>query len=101
MRGGKSSYGTYSPWTHLLQQAKVLLMKKNSKQHTYLKKVGLNIRKVRKEKEISQESLALAADLDRSYVGGVERGERNISIVNLKKIADALKVPVSQLLKDL
>jgi len=76
-------------------------MKKNLKQETYLKKVGLNIRQVRKEKGMSQESLALAADLDRSYVGGVERGERNISIVNLKKIADALKVPASQLLKNL
>lgn len=75
-------------------------MKKNfSKQHTYLKKVGLNIRQARKEKGMSQESLALAADLDRSYVGGVERGERNIAIVNLKKIADALKIQVSELLK--
>ena len=72
-----------------------------SKQHIYLRKVGLNIRQVRKEKGMSQESLALAADLDRSYVGGVERGERNIAIVNLKKIADALKVPVSQLVKGL
>jgi transcriptional regulator with XRE-family HTH domain len=71
-------------------------MKKSSKKHGYLKKVGLNIRKARKEKGISQESLALAADLDRSYVGGVERGERNIAIVNLKKIADALKVPNSK-----
>ena len=77
-------------------------MKKNSsKQHAYLKKVGLNIRQARNEKGMSQESLALAADLDRSYVGGVERGERNVSIVNLKKIADALKVPVFQLLKGL
>ena len=73
--------------------------KSTSKQHVDLKKVGLNIRKTRKEKGISQESLALAADLDRSYVGGVERGERNISIVNLKKIADALNGSVSELLK--
>jgi len=77
-------------------------MNKNSpKQQVYLKKLGLNIRQARNERGISQESLALAADLDRSYVGGVERGERNIAIVNLKKIADALKVPVSQLLKGL
>ena len=75
--------------------------KSTSKQHVELKKVGLNIRKTRKEKGISQESLALAADLDRSYVGGVERGERNISIVNLKKIADALNVSASDLLKGL
>jgi transcriptional regulator with XRE-family HTH domain len=77
-------------------------MKKNSsEQYLYLKKVGLNIRQARKGKGMSQESLALTADLDRSYIGGVERGERNIAIINLKKIADALKIPVSQLLKGL
>ena len=77
-------------------------MKKNaSKKRADLKRVGLNIKQARKEKGISQESLALAADLDRSYVGGVERGERNIAVVNLKKIADALNIPVSQLLKNL
>ena len=75
-------------------------MIRSHKKHDYLKKVGLNIRKARKEKGLSQESLALSSDLDRSYVGGVERGERNISVVNLKKIADALKVTVSELLKD-
>lgn len=76
-------------------------MKKSPKKHGYLKKVGLNIRKARKEKGLSQESLALSSDIDRSYVGGVERGERNISVVNLKKIADALEMSVSRLLKDL
>ena len=75
-------------------------MTRSLKKHDYLKKVGLNIRNARKEKGMSQESLALEADLDRSYVGGVERGERNISVVNLKKIADALKVPSSQLLQN-
>lgn len=77
-------------------------MKKNlPNQHGYLKKVGISIRQARKEKGLSQESLALISDIDRSYVGGVERGERNISIINLKKIADALKIPISQLLKNL
>ena len=75
-------------------------MTRSLKKHDYLKKIGLNIRNARKEKGMSQESLALEADLDRSYVGGVERGERNISVVNLKKIADALKVPSSQLLQN-
>jgi transcriptional regulator with XRE-family HTH domain len=75
-------------------------MKKNpSEQNAYLKKVGLSIRQARQKKGLSQESLALAADIDRSYIGGVERGERNIAIINLKKIADALKISVSQLLK--
>jgi transcriptional regulator with XRE-family HTH domain len=77
------------------------MKKTNTSQYSCLKKVGLNIRQARKEKGISQESLALMSDIDRSYVGGVERGERNIAIINLKKIADALKIPVSQLLKGL
>lgn len=77
-------------------------MKKNaSKKRSCLKKVGLNIREVRKEKGMSQESLALAAGLDRSYVGGVERGERNIAVINLRKIANALNVTVSQLMEGL
>lgn len=70
-----------------------------SKQYINLEKVGLNIKQARKDKEMSQESLALAAGLDRSYVGGVERGERNIAVINLKKIAEALNVSVSELLK--
>jgi len=73
----------------------------SAKKGIYLKRLGLNIRQVRKEKEMSQESLALASELDRSYIGGVERGERNISIINLRKIAGALNVPVSDLLKGL
>ena len=77
-------------------------MKQNSiEQNILLKKLGLSIRRTRQKKGLSQESLALAADLDRSYIGGVERGERNIAIINLKKIADALKISVSQLLKGL
>lgn len=77
-------------------------MKKNSsEQNAYLKKMGLSIRQARRKKGLSQEALALVADLDRSYIGGVERGERNVSIINLKKIADALKVTIPQLLKKL
>lgn len=78
------------------------MKKKNaSTQHAYFKKVGLSIREARKERGMSQEALALEADLDRSYVGGVERGERNIAVINLRKIANALNVPVSRLLEGL
>ena len=75
--------------------------KRKSKRHDCLIEVGRKIRQARISCGMSQESLALAAGLDRSYVGGVERGERNIAMLNLKKIADALKVPVSDLLKNL
>ena len=63
--------------------------------------LGNNVRKTRNDKGLSQESLASIAGLDRTYVGGIERGERNISILNIMKIAEALDVPVTDLLKDL
>ena len=53
-------------------------------------KVGHRIRELRNNLAISQEKLALAADLDRTYIASVESGKRNISIVNLEKIVNAL-----------
>ncbi|HEX4443262.1 MAG TPA: helix-turn-helix transcriptional regulator [Galbitalea sp.] len=53
---------------------------------------GRRVRSRRSELGISQESLAHDAGLDRSYVGQVERGERNITLDNIYRIADALKV---------
>jgi len=58
---------------------------------------GDRVRDLRKQKGLSQESLALACDLDRTYIGGVERGERNISLLNIRKIADALGVSAREL----
>jgi transcriptional regulator with XRE-family HTH domain len=58
---------------------------------------GRRVRELRAEKGLSQEALALACDLDRTYIGGIERGERNVSLINIKKIADALGVPVREL----
>jgi len=75
--------------------------KGSSKREVFLRKVGRNIREARKAKGLSQESLALEAGLDRSYVGGVERGERNIAVLNLARIAKALGIPVSSLVRSL
>lgn len=58
---------------------------------------GQRMRELRTEKGLSQEALALACELDRTYIGGIERGERNVSIVNIHKIALALGVPVREL----
>jgi len=74
---------------------------KKSDRDVLLKAVGARIRDLRLEKGLSQEELALAAGLDRSYIGGVERGERNIAVMNLKKIANALGVSLSELARHL
>ena len=58
---------------------------------------GSNLREIRKRAGFSQESLALSCGLDRTYIGGVERGERNISLINIHKIARALGVPVKDI----
>jgi transcriptional regulator with XRE-family HTH domain len=64
----------------------------------FLQQIGDRIRDLRTEANLSQEKLAFACDLDRTYIGSVERGERNISALNLKKIAKALKVKPAELL---
>ena len=60
--------------------------------------LGVTIRSTRTALNMSQEALALAADLDRSYMGGIERGEHNIALINIIKIASALKLKASDLL---
>lgn len=61
------------------------------------KDLGLRIKELRKQKGLSQEEFADECGLHRTYVGGVERGERNVSIDNIAKIAAALSVPVRDL----
>jgi transcriptional regulator with XRE-family HTH domain len=59
---------------------------------------GAAIRSTRKEQGVSQEALALKCGLDRSYSGAVERGERNVSLTNILKIAGALQIRPAELL---
>jgi len=61
------------------------------------RKFGIKVRQMRLEKGFSQETFADRCGLHRTYIGAVERGERNISIENIEKIAKALKVPISLL----
>jgi len=65
-----------------------------------LKVIGKNIRNYRQKAGLSQERLAELCGLHRTYVGAVERGERNISVLNLGKIAIALKIDPYMLLKE-
>lgn len=59
-------------------------------------KIGYRIKELRGVKEMSQKDLAYASDLDRSYIASVENGQRNISIVNIEKIAIALGVTLKE-----
>jgi transcriptional regulator with XRE-family HTH domain len=58
---------------------------------------GDALRQLRKERGISQEGLALKSGLNRGYYGDVERGERNIALANILKIAAALELPASEI----
>lgn len=58
------------------------------------------LRQIRQAKGLSQEDLANRANLHRTYVGSVERGERNISIDNIERLANALEIDIIELLRE-
>ena len=62
-----------------------------------LAKFGEKIKELRHKNNISQEDLAEMTNLHRTYIGGIERGERNLSLENINKIAKALKISLSEL----
>lgn len=64
-----------------------------------LKVLGQRIRQLRKDRSLSQEEFSGIAELDRSYIGQIERGERNLSFSNLYKISRALDLTISELLE--
>lgn len=59
-------------------------------------KIGQRIKELREKAEMSQKDLAYTADLDRSYIASIENGQRNVSIVNIEKIANALNVTLKE-----
>jgi transcriptional regulator with XRE-family HTH domain len=66
--------------------------------HPLLRVIGLRVRYLRQERGLSQESLADLAGIDRSYMSAIERGLRNVSVLNIDRIAGALNVGVRDLL---
>lgn len=66
-----------------------------------LKRFGERVRELRKAKGLSQEAFAAECDLDRTYMGGIERGERNVALRNIERIARALDISISELMRGL
>ena len=66
----------------------------DSKQEILIK-FGDRVREIRKEKGLSQDELAHIANLHRTYIGMIERAEKNITLINIEKIANALKIKIN------
>jgi len=67
------------------------------RRHPILLSFGLRVRLLRNQAGLTQEKLSFRADLERSYIGQVERGERNVTILNVCKLAKALRVRPAEL----
>ncbi len=73
---------------------------KSAKNLRARRSLGAAIKRIRAQKGLSQEALASACGLHRTYVGGIERGERNVSIDNIERISIALECSVAELLTE-
>lgn len=67
----------------------------------YLTSFGQRVRELRQKTGLSQEKFALKIELDRTYLSSVESGKRNVSLLNIKKIADGLDISVDKLFENL
>jgi len=75
-------------------------MDTNKNKSEVLRDIGINIRQYRKQKGWSQEDLAFECEFHRTYIGAVERGEKNITILNLLKIKEKLGVHLVDLYQE-
>lgn len=72
-----------------------------TKEKNILQNFGKSVRYFRKQKNISQEKLAEIAGLHRTYIGMIERGEKNITLLNIERLAVALSVEIKDLIDDI
>lgn len=70
----------------------------NSKNEILIK-FGNRVKQIRKDNKLSQEELAYKANLHRTYIGMIERAEKNITLININKIANALNVSINKLME--
>ena len=92
---GANSNDTHSPWIDSSSMMTMCLMAKKD----ILEAFGDRVRELRKEAGWSQEEFADQCELDRTYVGGIERGERNLALRNIQKVADALGLTIAELME--
>lgn len=71
------------------------------KDNSVLQNFGIELRKMRLAKGYSQEAFAIKCGVHRTYIGSIERGEQNVSLINIEKIAKALEMNISELLQNL
>ena len=89
---------THSVWTHRGQRS-TLDGVSGGKLNGARAVLAGNLRRLRAERALSQEALAERAGVHRNYLGGIERCERNVGLDNLQKLADALGIPMDDLLR--
>lgn len=70
-----------------------------AKRKDILERFGTRVRELRRESGWSQEEFAAQCDLDRTYIGGIERGERNVALRNIERIAEALGLSLADLMR--
>jgi DNA-binding XRE family transcriptional regulator len=87
---------THRPWTLLHHYGALCRMAADSPDKIKAR-FGEHVRALRKDRSLSQEDFAYLCGLDRTYVGAVERGERNVSLVNIGKIAAGMGLPIRDL----
>lgn len=74
-------------------------MKKLAENKNLLIKFGKHVKSLRQENKLSQEELAYKAGLHRTYIGMIERGEKNITLLNIKKIANAFDISLNKIME--
>ncbi len=89
--------GTHSPWLSLVSLMTISIMADSD----ILQRFGERVRELRKGRGWTQEAFADYCGLGRTYVGGIERGERNVALRNIEVIAATLEISISQLTKGL